>query len=318
MSNPQYDCVIVGGGPAGLTAAIYLARFHLAVLVVDAGQSRAAWIPRSHNCPGFPGGIGGSELLERMRAQAGAYSVKQVVGTVSRIEPAGADFILDWGGGPVRAATVLLCTGLTNRRPSMDPDLHDAALAVGLIRYCPVCDGYEVTDKRVGVIGTGAHGVGEAVFLRSYTAAVTLIAPDGPHDLDEADRERIAGHAIVLANGPCRAIIPAAGEIRLRTPAGTLTFDSIYPALGSDVHVGLARAAGAMIAKDGSLTVDAHQRTSVPGLYAAGDVVRGLDQISHAVGEAGVAATTIRNDISRRRPLLRGKSGEQPTTKVSL
>lgn len=308
MAKAEYDCVIVGGGPAGLTAAIYLARFHLAVLVVDAGQSRAAWIPRSHNCPGFPGGISGSELLDRMRTQAETYGVKQVNGTVTRIEPAGDDFMVDWGSGPVQAAAVLLCTGLTNRRPPMDPDMHDAAMAVGLIRYCPVCDGYEVTDKAVGVIGTGAHGVGEAVFLRSYTGAVTLVAPDGPHELDQADREQIAEYGIALADGPCRAIIPEATRITVRTLAGSLIFDSIYPALGSDVHIELARQAGAMIAEDGSLPVDAHQRTSVPGLYAAGDVVLGLDQISHAVGEAGVAATTIRNDLARRRPLLRGKS----------
>ena len=76
------------------------------------------------------------------------------------------------------AQTVLLATGVTNRRPPMDEALHDEALARGLIRYCPICDGYEVTDKKVGVIGSGSHGVAEAVFLRSYTADVTLIAPD--------------------------------------------------------------------------------------------------------------------------------------------
>jgi thioredoxin reductase (NADPH) len=76
------------------------------------------------------------------------------------------------------ARTVLLATGVTNRRPPMDEELHDDALARGLIRYCPICDGYEVTDKKVGVIGSDSHGVAEALFLRSYTADVTLIAPD--------------------------------------------------------------------------------------------------------------------------------------------
>lgn len=306
MSKAEYDCVIVGGGPAGLTAAIYLARFHLGVLLVDAGQSRAAWIPRSHNCPGFPGGIRGAELLDRMRSQADAFGVKQVSGTVTRIEPADNGFAVDWGSGPVRAATVLLSTGLTNRRPPMDPDQHDRALAAGLIRYCPVCDGYEVTDKRIGVIGTGPHGLGEAVFLRSYTADVTLVAPDGPHPPDTTRDARIAEYAIALADGPCTTIDPGENTITVTTPGGVLTFDSLYPALGSDVHVELARQAGAQLAADGTLPVDSHQRTSVPGLYAAGDVVLGLDQISHAMGEAGVAATTIRNDLAQRRPLLRG------------
>lgn len=305
MSKRDYDCVVIGGGPAGLTAAIYLARFHLKVLVVDAGQSRAAWIPRSHNCPGFPDGISGTELLARMRTQAEGFGVKQVSGMVMRIESAQDGFLVDWGSQPLQASAVLLATGVTNRRPPMDPDQHDRALAAGLIRYCPVCDGYEVTDKRIGVIGTGSHGVNEAVFLRSYTTDVTLIAPDGPHQLETIDRTRVAEFAITLIDGPCKAIDPKDQVIAVTTPGGVVHYDSLYPALGSDIHIELARQAGARIAEDGSLPVDAHQRTSVPGLYAAGDVVLGLDQISHAMGEAGVAATTIRNDLAQRRPLLR-------------
>ncbi len=310
MSKAEHDCVIVGGGPAGLTAAIYLARFHLGVLLVDAGNSRAAWIPRSYNCPGFPGGISGTGLLKRMRAQAEEFGVKQVSGTVTRIEAGEHHFTIDWGSGPVQASAVLLATGLTNRRPPMDPELHDRALAAGLIRYCPVCDGYEVTDKRVGVVGTGSRGASEAAFLRSYTADMTLIAPDGPHELDAADRALAGEYGIALVDGPCDAITPLAAAIRVSTPGCEMEFDSIYPALGSDVHIELARQAGARLAEDGSLSVDAHQRTTVPGLYAAGDVVLGLDQISHAMGEAGVAATTIRNDLARQRPLIRAACDE--------
>lgn len=310
MGKGSYDCVIVGGGPAGLTAAIYLARFHLTALVVDGGASRALWIPRSHNCPGFPGGISGTELLQRLRAQATEFGVKQVTGTVTRIARAGDGFSIEWGSGPVEAAAVLLATGLTNRRPPMDPALHDEALSAGLIRYCPVCDGYEVTDLCVGVVGAGAHGLAEAVFLRSYTADLTLIAPDGPHQLREEDRMQASDLGITLADGPCSEITPDGDTIAVTTPDGALTFDSIYPALGSDVHVELARQTGARISDDGSLPVDAHQRTTVPGLYAAGDVVLGLDQISHAMGEAGVAATTIRNDLARQRPLIRAACDE--------
>lgn len=305
MTTSDYDCIVIGGGPAGLTASIYLARFHLAVLVVDGGASRAAWIPRSHNCPGFPGGISGTELLERLRAQADEFGVKLETGIVTKIKQAADGFTIDWGSGPVHGTAVLLATGLTNRRPAMDPELHDEALAKGLIRYCPVCDGYEVTDRKVGVVGTGPHGVAEAVFLRSYTAQVTLIAPDGPHELSAADRCRVADCGIWLLDGPCRSITPDETTIAITTPVVTATFDSIYPALGSDIHVELARQAGAEFAGDGTLPVDRHQRTSVAGLYAAGDVVLGLDQISHAIGEAGVAATTIRNDLAERGPLLR-------------
>jgi thioredoxin reductase (NADPH) len=90
------------------------------------------------------------------------------------------------------------------------------------------------------------------------------------------------------------------------TAEGHHTFDSVYPALGSDVHVELAGQVGAHLSDDtGCILVDSHQRTSIEGLYAAGDVVLGLDQISHAMGEGGVAATTIRNDLAAESPLLR-------------
>ena len=89
------------------------------------------------------------------------------------------------------------------------------------------------------------------------------------------------------------------------TAEGHYTFDTIYPALGSDTHVQLAEMAGADLSKDCCIKVDSHQRTSVPGLYAAGDVVIGLDQISHAMGEGGVAATTIRNDLCAKEPRWR-------------
>jgi len=89
------------------------------------------------------------------------------------------------------------------------------------------------------------------------------------------------------------------------TAEGHYTFDSVYPALGSDTHTQLGEMVGAKLADDGCFLCDAHQRTSVAGLYAAGDVVKGLDQISHAMGEGGVAATTMRNDLAKRHPLRR-------------
>jgi thioredoxin reductase (NADPH) len=110
---------------------------------------------------------------------------------------------------------------------------------------------------------------------------------------------------IHCVDGPCEAASIADKCITLSTPGGDFVFDSVYPALGSDTHTELANQVGAEIAKDGTLPVDDHQRTNVPGLYAAGDVVLGLDQISHAMGEGGVAATTIRNDLAKEKPIIR-------------
>jgi thioredoxin reductase (NADPH) len=306
MNEKMFDCLIIGGGPAGLTAAIYLARFHLALKVVDAGKSRASLIPCTRNHAGFPEGISGKELIARMTEQAQKYGASIETGRVTRLDRLEEGFEAEWGSGPVRARTVLLATGVKNRRPPMDEDLHDEALARGLIRYCPICDGYEVTDKKVGVIGSGTHGVAEAIFLRGYTADVTLIAPDMAHALGAADRDRLRESGVETADGPCHAMAIDGDGITVDTAQGRYRFDSVYPALGSDTHVELAQQVGIDVSADtGCITVDDHQRTSVPGLYAAGDVVLGLDQISHAMGEGGVAATTIRNDLAKERPLLR-------------
>jgi thioredoxin reductase (NADPH) len=307
MTEPECDCLIIGGGPAGLTAAIYLARFHLDVLVVDAGNSRALSIPCTHNHAGFPDGISGEELLARMKQQAQNYGAAIETERVTRLDR-GEDggFCATWGSGSTRARTILLATGTANRRPPMDEGLHDEALARGLIRYCPICDGYEVTDKKIGVIGSGAHGVAEAIFLRGFTADITLIAPHDAHDLAAEDQARLKSLGIATVDGPCHAVAALDEAIVVETPHGHHTFDSVYPALGSDVRTELAGQIGvALSGETGCILVDAHQRTNVPGLYAAGDVVIGLDQISHAMGEGGVAATTIRNDLARERPLLR-------------
>jgi len=306
MSNPLLDCLIIGGGPAGLTAAIYLSRFHLRIKLIDAGNSRASLIPCTHNHAGFPDGISGAELIRLMTAQAQKYGTAIESGRVMRLEhcPHGS-FEAQWGGGTEHARTVLLATGVSNRRPPMDEAEHDDALARGLIRYCPICDGYEVTDKRVGVIGDDSHGVAEAVFLRGYTDDITLIAPDADHDLNGDDMRKLKQLGIKVADGPCQSIRIDGDCMSVETADGPMRFDSIYPALGSDIHSDLAKAAGADCAESGCIVVDAHQRTSIAGLYAAGDVVLGLDQISHAMGEGGVAATTIRNDIAAIAPLKR-------------
>jgi thioredoxin reductase (NADPH) len=166
----MYDCLVIGGGPAGLTAAIYLARFHLTVIVLDHGQGRAASIPITHNHAGYPEGIAGHDLVRQMGLQAERYGAQFWVAEVTSLERNGDGFIAMADGASVEARAVLLATGVINRRPPMPDDLHTEALENGLIRYCPICDGFEITDKNVGVVGSGERALNEALFLRSFTA----------------------------------------------------------------------------------------------------------------------------------------------------
>jgi thioredoxin reductase (NADPH) len=300
------DCIIIGAGPAGLTAAIYLARYHLDIRLFDSGESRAAWIPCTHNHAGFPDGISGKDLLERMRAQARKYGAVREEKRVEHLARTGDRFTVGTDSGTYTARSVLLATGVVNRRPdSLDDTVHDEALARGLLRYCPVCDGYEVTDKRVAVVGTGEHGTAEALFLRGFTADLTLISPHGDHDLDAECSKKLEEAGIRRVEGPCGGWAIEGERLSFDTADDRMAFDSVYPALGSHVRSELADLAGATTSDDGCIVTDDHLETSVPGLFAAGDVVIGLDQISHAMGQAGVAATTIRNHLAAERPLLR-------------
>lgn len=300
------DCIIIGAGPAGLTAAIYLARYHLSIRLFDCGTSRAAWIPCTRNHAGFPDGIAGKELLRRMREQARKYGALREEKRVEHLARAGAHFTVGTDSGTYPARTVLLATGVVNRRPDTLPDeVHDEALARGLLRYCPVCDGYEVTDRRIAVIGTGRHGTAEALFLRGYTADLALVSPHGDHDLDRACSAQLEEAGVARVAGPCGGFAIEGERLAFDTADKRMAFDSVYPALGTTVRSELAQLAGAETSEDGCVAVDDHLETTVPGLFAAGDVVIGLDQISHAMGQAGVAATAIRNHLADERPIRR-------------
>lgn len=173
---PTVDCLIIGGGPAGLTAAIYAGRFGLNVVLLDAGDSRARQIARSHNQVGFPDGISGDDLLARMRVQASSAGATLQSGVVTAVTRNRDFFTVTLAGRELDARAVLLATGVTNRRPPLTEASHRSALAAGQLRYCPVCDGAEVVDQRIAVLGTGDRGFKEALFLRAHTREVTLVA----------------------------------------------------------------------------------------------------------------------------------------------
>lgn len=296
------DCLIVGGGPAGATAAIYLARFRRRVLVLDEGKSRCSWIPTTRNHPGYPDGIHGSDLLDRMRAQARGYGAMIEPGSVGSAVPLhGGGFVATLADGRrVEASTLLLATGVIDDQPKV-PDLFDAVQR-GLIRVCPICDGYEVIDRRIGVIGYGAQAVGEALFMRTYTPYVTLLTLGDPMDLSAEMRAGLDHVGVAVEEEPAAGVTIANGRIThvvLRS-GRECSFDTLYSALGTLARSSLAAEIGAAMDGCGRLVVDGHQRTSVPGVFAAGDVVSTLNQISVAMGEAAKAATAIHNDLRRR------------------
>ena len=287
------DCLIVGAGPAGLTAAVYLARYRRVTRLIDSEESRAALIPESHNYPGFKG-IGGRDLLRRLRDQALEYGVVLEPGRVTRLHR-GADgiFVATFDEGEIRARCVLLATGLVDERPHID-GLSDGGYT-GAVRFCPICDGYEAMDRRIGVLGGVEAADKKAIFLRTYTREVFMFATDDEPYSVPLRRQALREAGVKLAGKPIK-VERRDDEVSVIVLGGTrYDLDFLYPALGCKVRSELAIALGAHSNEIGNLHVDDHQRTTVEGLYGAGDVVTDLHQLSVATAHAAIAATDIHN-----------------------
>jgi thioredoxin reductase (NADPH) len=295
MQQQHLDCLVIGGGPAGLTAAIYLARYRRNVMVIDSRESRAALIPETHNYPGFAAGVSGKKLLELLTSQAKTYGVKIVYDRVERLRKSEAGFEAISSGRKISAQRVVLATGLVDRTPDI-PGLRPA-IAEGVIRYCPICDGFEASDLRIGVLGRADVACNKALFLRTYSSAVTLLAAD-EKPADEEVCRKLGEAAVRLPAGHAVGFERHGREIvALMSDGSRQSFDVIYPVLGCDVRSDLAAALGARHNEIGCIEVDAHQRSSVDGLYAAGDVVSDLHQIAVGTGHAALAATHIHHSL---------------------
>ena len=292
-----FDTLIVGAGPAGLTAAVYLARFRRRVLIADTGASRARWIPRSRNLPGYAEGLHGETLLERLREQAGAYGLEVRNARVDALTPRpGGGFQAKLGEVEAGAATVILATGVVETVPAIPGAME--AISRSLLRVCPICDGFEAQGKKVAVLGSGDHAAGEAIFLRTWAADVSLVLTRNA-ELGQERRDALHALGVNVFHTALESVELGESQVTaVCTEGGTANhFDIIYSAFGVTAQTKLARQLGARLDPSGRLVTAEHQETSVEGLYAAGDVVRGLNQISVAEGEAAIAATAIHNRL---------------------
>ncbi len=294
----RYDCLIIGGGPAGLTAAIYLARFRRAVLVLDGAASRAALIPSSHNYPGFASGISGAELIGALAAQAERYGAQLKRAAVNELARDGEVFTAQADGLSAQARRVLLATGIVDEKPALPHIKH--FVYSGAVRYCPICDGYEALDRRIAVVGPLEHAIKKALFLRTYSRKVAVLPLDSQFEANEGLRRWLVEAGIGLPDAPLKDLVTDGDTIRAVMADGVeFEIDVLYPAMGAHARSHLAQKLGARCTEDGNVLCDDHQRTSVPHLYAAGDVTTELHQISVAVGQAAIAATDIHNSLER-------------------
>lgn len=293
--DEHWDCLIIGAGPAGLTAAIYLGRFLRRVAVLHNGSSRAALIPTSHNFPGFSDGISGLDLLKDLRRQASIYGAVIEEGDVKEIRQQDGAFSAVTSSSVVTARRLILATGILDSNPEI-AGLRGSVFD-GQVRYCPICDGYEAMDKTIAVLGPIRSAMRKALFLRTYSSHVAVVTPDTPTAeqqtaLGDAGIALHCGHVADIHRGKALTITLAGGR--------PMSFDTLYPAMGCNIRARLATDLGADTDESGALKVDAHQQTSVKGLYAVGDVVSCLDQMSVGIGHAAIAATAVHNELPAR------------------
>jgi thioredoxin reductase (NADPH) len=307
-----YDTLIVGGGPGGLTAAIYLRRFTRNVALVDKGNSRLRLIPVSHNYPGFPEGVPGHILLGNLATQLQRYGGCVMPGEVTDLRIEDGLFVADYlpegddDSVTIRAHTVVLATGVADG--GLPIENWREAVAFGSVRLCPVCDGFDVIDKRIAVATAETNPVGHALFMRTFSADVTLFERGSPSMLTDEDRRRLDAAGVRTIDSPLLSVtLDASMKPVLHTEDGRdHEADVFYPMLGENARSNLAAKLGARTAQCDELVVDEHQQTTVPGLYAIGDVVVGLNQIAVATGQAARAAVRIHNQLPpalRPRPL---------------
>jgi thioredoxin reductase (NADPH) len=305
IQDQVYDTLIVGGGPGGLTAAIYLRRFTRSVALVDKGNSRLRLIPVSHNYPGFPEGVPGHVLLGNLTVQLERYGGTVMPGEILDLRIEDGLFVGDYAAGDapegepvrIRAHTVLLATGVADA--GLPIENWREAIAFGSLRLCPVCDGFDVMDKRIAVATADTNPIGHALFMRSFSSDVTLFERGPASMLDDEGKRRLDAAGVRLIESPLLSVtLDASMKPVMHTEDGEeYSADVFYPMLGEKARSNLAAKLGAKTAQCEEIVVDDHYATSVPGLYAIGDVVVGLNQIAVATGGAAKAAVRIHNQL---------------------
>lgn len=302
---PLYDLLIVGAGPAGLSAAIYAARGGLNTLVLEKGPAGGQVLitPVVENYPGFKA-VAGRALVEMMLQQAAQYAqIRQGV-EVKAISPLkGGGFLLQSTEGPFRARAVLLATGAAPRRLGVPGERELFGRGVS---YCATCDGYLYRDgKPVVVIGGGNTALTDALYLYTLGAGVRILHRSGALRAEEHLKRELSERKIpVLYHTTVEAFLGRGRlqAVEVRGPGGgkrRLRAQGAFIAIGHEPQHSLAKALGLELSPEGYIKVNERQETSLPGLYAAGDITGGAKQIAVAVGQGTTAAINIGEALRR-------------------
>jgi thioredoxin reductase (NADPH) len=290
-----YDVAVVGGGPAGLTAALYATRLGHDTMIVDRGVGRAAMMADTHNVIGITEDVSGTELLKTAREQVQAYGATYHRDFVTGIERKDDGFVLESQGAVCEAKRVVLATGFSDERP--DPPLPPTGRG---LHYCLHCDAYMFVDESVYVMGHGDSAAYVAMIMLNFTDEVDLLLRgDDPTWSDETDR-MLRAHPIDVIDEEITGMNkgPDGWLESFEFEDGTVReYRGGFPMYGSNYNNELAADLGCDLNDDGTVVADDHGRTSVDGVYAVGDLVQGHNQIPVAMGQGAKAGIAIHMDL---------------------
>lgn len=298
----MYDTVIIGGGPAGLSGALVLARARRRVVLFDSGKQRNRFSQGMH---GFltRDGIRPAEFLEIGRQELRHYGGEIHTGTVTSIErrdPGFAVTVLAEHGKEqsFESRMVMLATGVVDRIPEI-PGIMDL---YGLsVHHCPYCDGWEQRDKRLAVYGRGKAGLGLALSLKTWSNDVVLCT-DGAPRIALEDQERLGRHGITIYSAKIERLEGIDGQlqrIHFRND-DSIERDSLFFTTGQDQSCSLASDLGCRFTSKGAIWTSSSECTSIPGLYVAGDASRDAQMVIVAAAEGAKAAVAINTELTRQ------------------
>jgi thioredoxin reductase (NADPH) len=290
-----WDAVIVGGGLAGLSAAVYLGRSERRTLVVDAGESMARWEPVVENYLGFPEGLSGPQLLDRGREQVKKFGVQMRADRIDRIGKDGEAFLLE-GSCAYRSRRVLLATGLTH----LLPDIPGSDVCLGRsVLFCKDCDAFRVRGQRLAIYGRRDEAARYALAMMAFSPAVTIVTDGRDPSWEYRWQQALEEYQVPVLREPVKALVHRQGRLEalLFQSGRSCAAEALFATRGDVYHTALAEGLGAAQDEEGQLIVDADMRTTVSGLYAAGCLTPANCQMIIAAGQGATAAQAIDRDL---------------------
>ncbi|WP_276498564.1 NAD(P)/FAD-dependent oxidoreductase [Pontibacter litorisediminis] len=294
----MYDVIIIGGGPAGLNAAMLLGRSRRKVVVFDSGKPRNRW---ANNMNGFltSDGMNPREFIQKGRAELAKYEVELIDKAVESATYTKGEFVVnDVEGKVYRSRKLLLATGLKDTLPELEgvEEMYGKS-----IHHCPYCDGWESRDKAIAVYGGAEHhGVGQALAMKNWSADVTLYT-DGIDGLRQEDVELLKRNEVKVErekidrlegeDGMLQYIVLANGEKRPQ--------QAMFFSLGTEQQSDLGEQLGCEFTSDGVIKTRRLQHSNIPGLFVAGDAARDMQMVVVAAAEGAKAGVAINMELQQ-------------------